>query len=121
MSSPLAPISPLAGTYDYGLVILSVLIAVLSAYAALDVTGRLTSARGRMRARWLAGGAVTMGAGIWSMHYVGMLAFRLPVTVEYDWPTVLLSLLAAILASAVALFVAAAARWASARRSPAAW
>jgi PAS domain S-box-containing protein len=47
-----------------------------------------------------------MGIGIWSMHYIGMLAFRLPVPVEYDWPTVLLSLLAAILASGVALFVA---------------
>lgn len=46
-----------------------------------------------------------MGFGIWSMHYIGMLAFRLPVPVLYDWPTVLLSLLAAILASAVALYV----------------
>ena len=46
-----------------------------------------------------------MGIGIWSMHYIGMLAFRLPVPVQYDWPTVLLSLVAAILASAVALFV----------------
>jgi two-component system, sensor histidine kinase and response regulator len=96
----------MTGSYESGLVILSVLIAVLSAYAALDVTSRLTSARGRGRVRWLAGGAATMGAGIWTMHYVGMLAFRLPVTVAYDWPTVLLSLLAAILASAVALFVA---------------
>jgi len=46
-----------------------------------------------------------MGIGIWSMHYLGMLAFRLPVPVQYDWPTVLLSPLPAILASAVALFV----------------
>src|SRR5271156_2014913 len=46
-----------------------------------------------------------MGIGIWAMHYVGMLAFRLPVAVQYDWPTVLLSLLAAIFASAIALFV----------------
>jgi PAS domain S-box-containing protein len=46
-----------------------------------------------------------MGLGIWSMHYVGMLAFVLPVLVLYDWPTVLVSLLAAIFASGVALFV----------------
>jgi two-component system cell cycle sensor histidine kinase/response regulator CckA len=51
------------------------------------------------------GGATAMGIGIWSMHYIGMLAFRLPVPVEYDWPTVVLSLIAAILASSVALFV----------------
>ena len=46
-----------------------------------------------------------MGLGIWSMHYIGMLAFSLPIPVSYDWPTVLASLLAAILASAVALYV----------------
>ena len=46
-----------------------------------------------------------MGVGIWSMHYIGMLAFTLPVPVLYDWPTVLLSLIAAVFASAVALFV----------------
>ena len=45
-----------------------------------------------------------MGIGIWAMHYVGMEAFRLPIPILYDWPTVLLSLFAAILASGVALF-----------------
>ncbi len=55
--------------------------------------------------RWLAGGATAMGVGIWSMHYIGMLAFSLPVLVLYDWPTVLLSLMAAVFAAAVALFV----------------
>jgi len=84
---------------------LSVFIAVLASYAALDLAGRVTSARGGVRLLWLSGGAFAMGIGIWSMHYIGMLAFRLPVPVEYDWPAVLLSLLAAVLASAVALFV----------------
>ena len=54
---------------------------------------------------WLLGGASAMGTGIWSMHYIGMLAFSLPVPVQYDWPMVLLSLLAAMLSSAIALFV----------------
>ncbi len=78
---------------------------MLASYAALDLAGRVTAARGRARALWLSGGATAMGIGIWSMHYVGMLAFRLPVPVQYDWPTVLISLVAAIFASAVALFV----------------
>jgi NO-binding membrane sensor protein with MHYT domain len=91
--------------YSPTLVILSILLAVLSAYAALDLAGRVFAARGRTRVLWLAGGAFVMGQGIWSMHYVGMLAFRLPVAVSYDWPTVLLSLIAAIFASSVALFV----------------
>ena len=95
----------LAGTYDYRLVALSVVIAILAAYAALDLGGRVTSARGGVRVAWLGGGAFAMGIGIWSMHYIGMLAFRLPVLVQYDWPTVLLSLLAAVLAAGIALFV----------------
>lgn len=94
-----------AGSYDYRLVVLSVVIAVAASYAALDLAGRVTSARSSARGAWLIGGATAMGVGIWSMHYVGMLAFRLPVPVQYDWPTVLVSLLAAILASAIALFV----------------
>ncbi len=95
----------MVGSYDFRLVALSVVIAVLASYAALDLAGRVTSARGGVRSLWLIGGATAMGIGIWSMHYVGMLAFRLPVPVQYDWPTVLVSLLAAIFASAVALFV----------------
>src|SRR5437588_4271231 len=93
------------GSYDYRLVFLSVLIAICAGYAALDLAGRTTAARGRLRPAWLAGGAIAMGLGIWSMHYIGMLAFALPIPVLYDWPTVLLSLLAAVFASAVALFV----------------
>jgi len=95
----------LIGTYNYGLVALSVFIAIIASYAALDLAGRVTSARGRSRYFWLTGGAIAMGTGIWSMHYIGMLAFRMSIPVKYDWPTVLLSLLAAILASAIALFV----------------
>jgi PAS domain S-box-containing protein len=96
---------PMTGSYDYRLVTLSVVMAVCAAYAALDLAGRTTASRGRARLFWLAGGAAAMGLGIWSMHYIGMLAFLLPVPVFYDWPTVVVSLFAAIFASGVALFV----------------
>ncbi|HTX14553.1 MAG TPA: response regulator [Candidatus Baltobacteraceae bacterium] len=95
----------LSGSYNYGLVALSVLIAVAASYAALDLGGRVTASRAGARRAWLTCGAVSMGIGIWSMHYVGMLAFHLPIPVEYDWPTVLVSLVAAIIASAIALYV----------------
>ena len=95
----------MAGFYDYRLVAVSVLVATLASYTALDLGARVTASRGRVRLWWMIGGAWSMGIAIWSMHYLGMLAFRLPVPVQYDWPTVLLSLLSAILASAVALFV----------------
>lgn len=69
----------MTGSYDYRLVSLSVLIAICAAYTALDLAGRTTATRGRVRVAWLTGGAIAMGVGIWSMHYVGMLAFSLPV------------------------------------------
>ena len=95
----------MTGSYDYSEVARSVLIAIAASYAALDLAGRVTAARGWARSAWLTGGAIAMGIGIWAMHFKGMLAFRLPVQVSYYWPTVLLSLLVAILASVFALYV----------------
>ena len=95
----------LAGSYDYRLVAVSVFIALLAAYAALDLAGRITASRGFARFLWLACGAFALGLGIWSMHYIGMEAFLLPVRVLYDWPTVFVSLFAAIAASGLALFI----------------
>jgi PAS domain S-box-containing protein len=96
----------LSGSYDYGEVARSVLIAIAASYAGLDLAGRVTASKGTVRVAWLSGGAIAMGIGIWAMHFKGMLAFHLPVPVKYHWPTVLASLLVAILASAVALYVA---------------
>jgi diguanylate cyclase (GGDEF)-like protein/PAS domain S-box-containing protein len=95
----------LSGSYDRRLVALSVVLAVLTSYAALDLSGRVTAAHGRARTAWLSAGAAAMGLGIWAMHYVGMLALTMPMPVAYHLPTVVLSLLAAIAASGVALFV----------------
>src|SRR5467141_3838817 len=95
----------LIGSYNYRLVAFSLLLAMFASYAGLDLAGRVTAAGGWTRAVWLLGGAGAMGTGIWSMHYIGMLAFVLPIAVAYHWPTVLLSLFAAILASVIALYV----------------
>lgn len=96
---------PILGSYDYRLVALSVVIAIVASYAALDLAGRVAASRGRPRLEWLVGGATAMGIGVWAMHYIGMLAFRLPIPVYYHLPTVALSLLAAVLAALVALHV----------------
>jgi PAS domain S-box-containing protein len=95
----------MVGSYDYRLVALSVLIAVIAAYAALELAERVTYSRGWLRLVWHVSGALALGIAIWSMHFVGMEAFTLPVPVEYDGPTVAVSLLAGIFASAVALFI----------------
>jgi NO-binding membrane sensor protein with MHYT domain/nitrogen-specific signal transduction histidine kinase/CheY-like chemotaxis protein len=96
---------PLDKAYSPLLVILSVLIASAASYTALDLAGRVTAARGRERLAWLAGGSLAMGVGIWSMHFVGMLAFHLPVPIGYQLGRVLLSVLVAVAASALAMVV----------------
>jgi PAS domain S-box-containing protein len=76
-----------------------------ASFAALDLASRVTATAGRGRLVWLVGGASAMGLGIWCMHLIGMLAFRLPVPVRYDIVTILLSLAAAMFASLAALWV----------------
>ncbi|HEY9102942.1 putative bifunctional diguanylate cyclase/phosphodiesterase [Chitinimonas sp.] len=95
----------LTGSYSSLLVLLSLLVAILAAYTALDLAGRITTAQGRAAHWWLAGGACAMGIGIWSMHFIGMLAFRLPIELGYDPHITLLSLLIAIASSALALWL----------------
>src|SRR5687767_3933032 len=94
------------GTHNTPLVVLSIVIAICASYTALSLAGRVAVARGRTRMAWLLGGSIAMGSGIWSMHFVAMLAFHLPVAISYDVPLVLLSHLAGVAASAFALFVA---------------
>src|SRR5450756_650843 len=98
--------APFPGFYDYRLVALSISIAILAAYAALDIATRINTITNKTRLFWLWGGATAMGTGIWAMHYSGMSAYRLPIAVLYDWPTVALSLLAAVGASSVTLYIA---------------
>lgn len=95
----------LASSYSGILVLFSLVVAVLASYTALIMAGRVAGTRGRASRLWLAGGAVAMGFGIWSMHFIGMLAFRLPIAVGYDIGLTALSLLIAIGSSAFALWL----------------
>jgi len=97
------PETTLAGSYDPIIVAQSVVIAAASSYAALDLAGRVHTNKVWHRAVWLVFGSFAMGIGIWSMHFIGMRAFRLPVPVSYHWPTALLSFFVAMLASLLAL------------------
>src|SRR5688572_26357355 len=106
VSGPLpGPVLP--ASYDAGLVVLSYVVASLAAYTAIDLAGRVSEYRSEPRraAAWLAGGAFAMGAGIWSMHFVAMLAYQLPIPVRYEAWTTLASMAAAIATSGFALFI----------------
>lgn len=92
------------GTYNYFLVALSFLIAACAGYAVLEVADRMRETdRPRWKRIWLAAGATSVGCGIWAMHFVGMLAFSLPVPISYELLTTALSVVPAFGAGAVVL------------------
>jgi len=94
------------GSYNQGLVAVSLVVAVLASYTALDMSARVAASQTRRGARtWLVGGAIAMGLGIWSMHFIGMLAFKLPIPVGYDLVLTACSLAASIAASMYALWL----------------
>jgi NO-binding membrane sensor protein with MHYT domain len=95
------------GHYDSSLVALSILVAIIASYTALDLAGCVSANTSSPRKSWtwLIAGAVSMGIGIWSMHFIGMLAFHLPVAIAYDLPVSLLSMAIAVIVSAVALLI----------------
>jgi len=95
----------ITGAYNPYLVALSVLVACFASYTALDLAGRIGSARGTARRIWLAAAAITLGGGIWSMHFIGMLAFSLPVPMGYDAPITMLSMVIAVVVSGFALYI----------------
>ncbi|GLK72695.1 response regulator [Ancylobacter dichloromethanicus] len=96
----------LVGSHDIALVALSILIAVAASFTALDLAGRIAGARGSIRLAWLAAAAVVLGGGIWSMHFIAMLALNIGMDVSYAPGLTLLSLLLAIGSTGVALFAA---------------
>ncbi len=97
------------GRYDALLVTLAILVAVAASYTALNLAARRPTQTGRASLAWLLAGSMSMGIGIWSMHFIGMLAFSLPIPIAYDPVLTALSLLFAVGASALALHVVGAA------------
>jgi NO-binding membrane sensor protein with MHYT domain len=95
----------LTATYDPYLVALSILVAGFASYIALDLGGHVALAQGPTHRIWLAAAALTMGGGIWSMHFVAMLAFELPMPVSYDVGLTVLSLVLAILGTSGSFYV----------------
>lgn len=95
----------LTGSYSSSLVLISLCVAILASYTALDLTGRIATAKGRAACLWMGGGALAMGIGVWSMHFIGMLAFSLPIDLGYDLVLTAFSLLIAVLSSGFALWL----------------
>ncbi len=86
-------------TWNSVLVTVSLIVAFIAAFTALDTAGRVAVSRGYLAKLWLMGGGTAMGIGIWAMHFIGMLAMMMPMTMRYDIPLTAISLLVAIAAS----------------------
>lgn len=98
----------LTGTYDPILVILSFLVAILASYCVLLISWRIRySVHGKKRLAWLATGSLIFGTGVWAMHFLGMLAFELPLPVTYSLRLTIVSVLPVIIGTAVALVLIA--------------
>src|SRR6266852_2516337 len=94
------------GRFDLTLVALSVVIANAASYTALDLASRVPGSTGRPRLAWLGAAAIAMGGGIWSMHFIAMLAFITPMPVTYDVGLSILSFLVAVMVTGVAFILA---------------
>lgn len=94
-----------SSTYHIPLVSLSIIIAIIASYAALDLGIQVQKTKSYARHIWMISGAFAMGMGIWAMHFVAMLAFHLSINVTYDVTLVIVSILPAILSSGFALFI----------------
>ncbi len=94
-------------SYNPFIVGLSILIASVASYVALDLAGRVIASSRRSRGLWILASASAMGIGIWSMHFIGMLALQISVPVAYDVPLLALSIVIAIAGSAVTFFMSA--------------
>jgi NO-binding membrane sensor protein with MHYT domain len=105
--TPLVVGQLLSPEYSLGLVALSFLISFAGSLVALICAGRMVNADGKPNLALVACAAVALGGiGIWSMHFIGMLAYRLPVAISYNMPLTIVSLVAAILISGIALYLA---------------
>ena len=91
----------LEGQYDPRLVVLSCFIAVFASFASLNLADRLRSSTGTTRLVWLSSASIALGGGIWSMHFVAMLALAMPIAIAYDITWTSASLLLAIVAVAI--------------------
>jgi diguanylate cyclase len=97
----------LALRFDPAVVVLSYLTAAFASYVALDLAQRVRTPDALVARIWWIAGSLSMGTGIWAMHFVGMLALKLPFMVGYDAVITAASWLAAVGVSAIALRVAA--------------
>lgn len=95
----------LTANFDIRLIVLSIAIAIIGSCIALDIAEQISLAQKSSRLWWVTGSALTLGITIWVMHFIGILSYRLPIRIEYDYTIVLISMVVAIVGSAIGFFI----------------
>lgn len=95
----------LTGSYNGWLVFLSIAVAAVASYSALHIASRVAQSSGAKKKVWLVIGAMIMGMGIWSMHFIGMMAFQMRIGITYDTSLLILSILASFIGSLIAFSI----------------
>lgn len=93
------------GSYQYYIATLSIIVAILASSLTLSLVAKTFDARGKLKYFLLISSSLILGCGIWAMHFIGMLAFRLPVPVKYDTGLTILSMLSSMILSFIALYI----------------
>ncbi len=96
----------LEGEYSIPMVVLSILLSIMASYVTLEISRKISVTEDIInKSVWLWSGAAVLGAGVWAMHFIGMMAFVLPIPVAYDIPITLVSIIPVILACYLALWI----------------
>lgn len=95
----------LHGEYNGWVILLSFIIALFVSYSALNLVYKISQSKGKVQLGWMLAGAFVMGSGVWTMHFIGMMAFHIGIPIAYDVPVTLLSITASIGASYIAFYL----------------
>ncbi|WP_336790552.1 bifunctional diguanylate cyclase/phosphodiesterase [Paenibacillus sp. MMO-177] len=95
----------LHGEYNGWVILLSFIIALFVSYSALNLVYKISQTKGKVQLSWMLAGAFVMGSGVWTMHFIGMMAFHIGIPIAYNVPITLLSIIASICASYVAFYL----------------
>lgn len=91
--------------YNYYIIGLSVLIAIITSVLALSITEKISYSERKSKIFWLTSGSIVMGSGVWSMHFIGMMAFHIHISVSYNVMITIISMLASIISSFIAFYI----------------
>lgn len=103
-------------SWDPVLIGISFVVAFIASFIALDSAGKATISNQRESAFWRLSGGATLGMGIWSMHFIGMLAMKMTMPISYHLPLTAFSFVIALVSATLAITIAISGKTLSTKR-----